>query len=144
MRTKLSILAVVVTVGAVGASIAQAASAGATTACTPAAAPTTASAQVLFAVVGKQGALNRGLGVASAGVISGTAGRYHVFFKRGVRKCAYVATIGTTGSSGLPPTGEISVVGLAGHKAGVFVRTVDDTGNPEYLPFHLVVTCPPL
>jgi hypothetical protein len=99
---------------------------------------------VLFAVVGKAGALNRGLGVQSAGVITGTAGRYHVFFKRGVRKCAYVATIGTTGPSGLPPIGEISVNALAGHKAGVFVRTVDSTGNPEYLPFHLVVTCPPL
>jgi hypothetical protein len=144
MRTKLSILAVIVVVGALGAGIAQAASGRSHHTAKVTAAPTQASAQVLFAVVGKKGALKRGLGVASASVLQGTAGRYTVFFKRGVRKCAYVATIGTTGFSGLPPTGEISVVGLAGHKAGVFIRTVDDTGNPEYLPFHLVVTCPPL
>jgi hypothetical protein len=67
-----------------------------------------------------------------------------VFFKRGVRKCAYEATIGTTGFTGVPPVGEVSVVAFAGHKAAVFVRTVDSTGNPEYLPFHLVVACPAL
>ena len=92
----------------------------------------------------KKGALNRGLGVASANVVSGTAGRYTVFFKRGVRKCAYEATLGTTGFTGVPPVGEVSVVAFAEHKAAVFVRTVDSTGNPEYLPFHLVVACPPL
>jgi hypothetical protein len=144
MRTKLSILAALLAVGALGAGIAQAASGRSHHAVRPVAAPTRASAQVLFAVVGKKGTLNRGLGVASAGVLQGTAGRYHVVFDRGVRKCAYVATIGTTGFSGLPPTGEVSVVALASHKAGVFVETVDDNGNPEYLPFHLVVTCPPL
>ena len=145
MRTKLSILAATVAVGALGAGIAQAASAGSHHAAKVAAAPTRASAQVLFAVVGKKGALNRGLGVASANVQQGgTAGRYTVFFKRGVRKCAYEATIGTTGFTGVPPVGEVGVVAFAGHKAAVFVRTTDSTGNPEYLPFHLVVTCPPL
>ena len=142
MRPKLSILAAIVAVGALGAGIAQAA--GGSHTVKPAAAPTRASAQVLFAVVGKKGALNRGLGVASANVVQGTAGRYTVFFKRGVRKCAYEATIGTTGFTGVPPVGEVSVVAFAGHKAAVFVRTVDSTGNPEYLPFHLVVACPPL
>jgi hypothetical protein len=140
MRTKLSILAALVAVGALGAGIGIAQGA----AHHRVAAPTHASSQVLFAVVTKAGHLNRGLGVQSAGVFQGTAGRYRVVFKRGVRKCAYVATIGTIGTSGVPPTGEISVVGLAGHKAGVFVETVDSTGNPEYLPFHLVVTCPKL
>jgi len=144
MRTKLSILATIVAVGALGAGIAQAASGGTGHTVKPAAAPTRVSAQVLFAVVGKKGALNRGLGVASTNVVRGTAGRYTVFFKRGVRKCAYEATIGTTGFTGVPPDGEISVVAFAGHKAAVFVRTVDSTGNPEYLPFHLVVACPPL
>jgi hypothetical protein len=141
MRTKLSIAAALVAVGALGAGIGIAQGAAHDRVV---AAPTHASAQVLFAVVTKAGHLNRGLGVQSAGVFSGTAGRYHVLFKRGVRKCAYVATIGTIGTSGVPPTGEISVVGLAGHKAGVFVETVDSAGNPEYLPFHLVVTCPKL
>jgi hypothetical protein len=140
MRTKLSILAALIAVGALGAGIGIAQGA----AHHRVAAPTHASAQVLFAVVTKAGHLNRGLGVQSAGVFQGTAGRYHVVFKRGVRKCAYVATIGTIGTSGVPPTGQISVVGLAGHKAGVFVETVDSTGNPAYLPFHLVVTCPKL
>ena len=145
MRTKLSILAAIVAVGALGAGIAQAASGGSHHAAkAAAAAPTRASAQVLFAVVGKKGALNRGLGVASTNVVQGTAGRYTVFFKRGVRKCAYEATIGTTGFTGVPPVGEVGVVALAGHKAAVFVRTTDSTGNPEYLPFHLVVACPPL
>jgi hypothetical protein len=144
MRTKLSILAAIVAVGALGAGIAQAASGGRHHPAKVAAAPTRASAQVLFAVVGKKGALNRGVGAASANVVQGTAGRYTVFFKRGVRKCAYEATIGTTGFTGVPPVGEISVVAFAGHKAAVFVRTVDSTGNPEYLPFHLVVACRPL
>jgi len=144
MRTKLSILVAIVAVGALGAGIAQAASGGGHHPAKSARAPTQASAQVLFAVVGKKGALNRGLGVASANVVSGTAGRYTVFFKRGVRKCAYEATLGTTGFTGVPPVGEVSVVAFAEHKAAVFVRTVDSTGNPEYLPFHLVVACPPL
>jgi hypothetical protein len=144
MRTKLSILAAIVAVGALGAGIAQAASGGSHHPAKSPRAPTQASAQVLFAVVGKKGALNRGLGVASANVVSGTAGRYTVFFKRGVRKCAYEATLGTTGFTGVPPVGEVSVVAFAEHKAAVFVRTVDSTGNPEYLPFHLVVACPPL
>jgi hypothetical protein len=99
---------------------------------------------VLFAVVGRMGQLNRGLGVVSAGIDHGNTGQYHVLFKRGVRKCAYVATIGTVGSTGTPPDGEIGVVGLNGHKAGVFVETFDSNGNPTHQPFHLVVTCPPL
>jgi hypothetical protein len=43
-----------------------------------------------------------------------------------------------------PSLGQISVAGLPGHKAGVFVKTVDSAGNPSYQPFHLVVTCPKL
>jgi F0F1-type ATP synthase membrane subunit c/vacuolar-type H+-ATPase subunit K len=103
MKTKLSILAALVAVGAVGAGIgiAQGASSGNSTpqhlAVQPAVTPTHASAQVLFAVVGRMGQLNRGLGVASAGIDHGNTGEYHVLFKRGVAKCAYVATIGTTG-----------------------------------------------
>jgi hypothetical protein len=139
MRTKLSIVAAIVAIGALGAGIGIAKAAGHRVA-----APTHASAQVLFAVVTKTGHLYRGLGAASAGVDSHQTGEYHVLFKRGVRKCAYTATIGTIGSSGQPPSGEISVEGLHGHKAGVFVVTVDSAGNPSYLPFHLVVTCPPL
>ena len=130
MRTKLSSLAAIVAVGALGAGIAQAASGGSHHTTKVAAAPTRASAQVLFAVVGKKGALTRGLGVAAATALEGTAGRYTVFFKRGVRKCAYEATIGTTGFTGVPPVGEVSVVAFAGHKAAVFVRTVDSTANP--------------
>jgi hypothetical protein len=140
MRTKLSIVAALVAVGALGAGIGIAQGA----AHHRVASPTHASAQVLFAVVNKTGHLNRGLGAQSAGVDSHQTGEYHVYFKRGVRKCAYVATIGTIGASGAPPSGEISVEGLHGHKAGVFVETVDSAGNPEYLGFHLAVTCPKL
>jgi hypothetical protein len=150
MKTKLSILAALVAVGAVGAGIgiAQGASSGNSTpqhlAVQPAVTPTHASAQVLFAVVGRMGQLNRGLGVASAGIDHGNTGEYHVLFKRGVAKCAYVATIGTTGARGTPPDGEIGVVGLFQHKAGVFIETFDSNGTPTFEPFHLVVTCPPL
>ncbi len=140
MRARLSIAAVLVAVGALGAGlgIARGAAHHRVTA------PTHASAQVLFAVVTKTGHLYRGLGAVSAGVDSHQTGEYHVLFGRGVRKCAYVATIGTIGSSGAPPSGEVSVEGLHGHKTGVFVETVDSAGNPSYLPFHLVVTCPKL
>jgi hypothetical protein len=140
MRTKLSILAALVAVGALGAGIGIAHGASHRRV----AAPTHASAQVLFAVVTKTGHLYRGLGAVSAGVDHNQPGEYHVLFGRGVRKCAYVATIGTIGSSGSPPSGEVSVEGLHAHKAGVFVETVDSAGNPSYLPFHLVVTCPKL
>ena len=54
MRTKLSILATIVAVGALGAGIAQAASGGTGHTVKPAAAPTRVSAQVLFAVVGEE------------------------------------------------------------------------------------------
>jgi hypothetical protein len=139
MRTKLSIMAALVAVGALGAGIGIAQGASGSHGV---AAPTHASAQVLFAVVNKTGHLNRGLGALSAGVDNHQTGEYHVYFKRGVRKCAYVATVGTTGFTGPAVQGEASVEGLHGHKTGVFVKTVDSTGNPSYLAFHLVVTCP--
>jgi hypothetical protein len=140
MRRRLSIAAALVAVGALAAGIGIAQGA----AHHRAAAPTHASAQVLFAVVTKTGHLYRGLGVQSAGVDHHQTGEYHVVFKRGVRKCAYTGTIGTALPSGSPPLGEISVAGLPGHKKGVFVKTVDSAGNPSYQPFHLVVTCPKL
>jgi hypothetical protein len=108
------------------------------------AAPFTGRSQTMFAVVSANGTLVRGYGAASAGPIGSTPGIYRVLFMRGVRKCAYSATLGGTGSSGLPPIGEVGVVGLVGHKAGVYVRTFDSTGATTAASFHLVVACTPL
>jgi hypothetical protein len=150
MRTRISVLAALIAAVAIGAGIgvAHGASSGNATpehlVVAPSVTPTHATAQVLFAVVKKNGQLSRGLGVLSSGFDAGGPGTYRVLFKRGVSKCAYVATLGKSTSSGLPPQGSIGVVGLFQHKAGVFVETVDSTGSPTNDGFHLVVTCPPL
>jgi hypothetical protein len=100
------------------------------------------SAATLFAVVNFDGSLARGYGTLSSkheGV-----GSYQVLFKRGLRKCAYVATLGTAGSTGVPPTGYAGVVGRNGHVNGVYVQTFDQSGSLKDEGFHLVVSCPPL
>jgi hypothetical protein len=106
--------------------------------------PFTGRSQTMYAVVAADGTLVRGYGVASSGEIGSTPGIYRVLFNRGVRKCAYTATLGGTGSAGTPPIGEIGVVGLVGHKAGVYVRTYDSNGVTTAGSFHLVVACTPL
>jgi hypothetical protein len=110
----------------------------------PSTAPFKASAQTLFAVVNADGSLSRGYGVLSSTPTGTMPGTYKVIFKRGVAKCAYVATLGSSGSTGSGPVGEVGVVGLFGHKAGVYVRTYDSSGATTAAGFHLVVACPPL
>jgi hypothetical protein len=149
MRSKLVIFAALVATAVIGVGIgiAQGAASHPNTrptriAARPSTAPFTGRAQTMFAVVNSTGTLARGFGAASAAV-DGSPGQYQVLFKRGVSKCAFVATLGSSGSNGRPPIGEIGVVGLNGRKAGVYVETYDSTGTLTAAGFHLVVTCPP-
>lgn len=153
MRRKLMLVVALAAAAAIGAGIGVAHGAGTSAqsntrtthlASRLAAAPFTGRSQTLFAVVAADGTLVRGYGVASSGEIGSTPGIYRVMFERGVRKCAYSATLGGTGSTGTPPIGEIGVVGLVGHKAGVYVRTYDSSGVTTAASFHLVIACTPL
>jgi hypothetical protein len=95
----------------------------------------------LFAVVNPDGSLARGFGAVSSQRLA--AGQYEVVFNRNVTGCAYIATIGLSGSSGASPSGEITVVGRAGNANGVFLTTTDSAGNFADRGFHLAVHCPP-
>jgi hypothetical protein len=68
-------------------------------------------------------------------------GGYEVIFFRGVRNCAYVATIGLSGSQGVEAPGETTVVGRFENRRGVFVSTHDSTGAFAPRGFHLQVSC---
>lgn len=94
-----------------------------------------------FAVVDSAGALARGGHIASTTHLG--TGNYEVIFDHNVRKCAYVATIGTTGAGSITSPGLITVAGRAGNVAGVFVRVVDRAGNSLDSSFHLTVACGP-
>ncbi len=91
------------------------------------------------AVVNSSGTLARGINVKSVKRLSFT-GEYQVLFTSKVNRCGYAATLGDPGS-GEAPDGQIGVATRFRHKNGVFVRTTDSSGNPEYLPFHLAVIC---
>jgi hypothetical protein len=97
----------------------------------------------LWAVVESDGTLVRGSGAVSSGHAGGGAGSgfYEVIFNTNVRACAYVATIGNTGSAGNPVPGEIGVVGRATNVNGVFVATVNSAGAQADRSFHLAVFC---
>lgn len=93
----------------------------------------------LFAVVRADGKLVRDCGALNSNKIA--VGVYEVRFIPGVRKCAWVATIGLPGQ-GVSPNGEISVAGAAVPQ-GVVVRTFNPAGVPADRPFHLAVHCCP-
>jgi hypothetical protein len=134
MRTKLIIGTALAATALIGVGIGAAQGA--------ASAPFTGSAQTMFAVVNPNGTLARGYGVAFSS--PDQPGQYDILFNRGVAKCAYVATLGSSGRRGGPPVGFVGVVGLVGHKAGVYVQTYSRSGALKPAGFHLVVTCPPL
>jgi hypothetical protein len=97
----------------------------------------------LYAVVASDGTLARNsAGVVSAALLSVGTGTYEVIFSRNVTTCAYVATQGLTGSTGVPDPGMIGVVGRGGNANGVFVKTYDETGTAADRAFHLSVFCP--
>ncbi|AOY80494.1 hypothetical protein BJP36_11790 [Moorena producens JHB] len=99
----------------------------------------TRGAKTVFAVVAKNGVLNRGFGASRARKVLN--GRYEVFFNRDVRRCAYTATLGTTGF-GTEPSGEVTVATRAGTTNGVWVATNNSSGNAVDRNFHLAVHCP--
>jgi len=96
-------------------------------------------ATVLYAVVDANGTLARGHKAVSATRLG--TGAYEVIFRKDVRKCAYVATIGLSGSAGASLPGEITVVGRSGNNRGVFVATHSSAGASADLGFHLGVLC---
>jgi hypothetical protein len=93
----------------------------------------------MFAVVNADGTLARGARAVSAARLA--TGAYEVTFRKDVRKCAYVATIGLSGSAGSSLPGEITVVGRAGNDRAVFVTTHSSGGASADLGFHLAVLC---
>jgi hypothetical protein len=93
----------------------------------------------LYAVVDSNGTLARGRRAVSATRLA--TGAYEVVFRRDVRRCAYVATIGLSGSAGSSLPGEITVVGRAGNDRAVFVTTHSSGGALADLGFHLAVHC---
>jgi hypothetical protein len=95
----------------------------------------------LFAVVNANGTLARGFRAVSSQRFA--VGRYAVIFNRNVRRCAYVATMGLSGSVGFSPPGQISVVGLVSNANGVFIAVSNSAGADADLGFHLAVHCRP-
>lgn len=82
---------------------------------------------------------------SSAGPVTGSrasAGLYDVTFAKDVSGCAYVATLGDTGT-GTPLVGFINVAGDSGDVNSVVVQTFDKTGSVATDgSFHLSVSCP--
>jgi hypothetical protein len=93
-----------------------------------------------FAVVGGDGTLKRQMHVERAQRLS--VGMYEVIFKRDVRRGVYVATLGGADFQGLPPVGQLGVMGRANNPRGVLVTVGDASGNPLDAGFHLLVVCP--
>jgi hypothetical protein len=93
--------------------------------------------RTMYAVVNADGTLARGRRAVSATRLG--TGAYEVVFRKDVRKGAYVATIGLSGSAGSSLPGEITVVGRAGNDRGVFVTTHSSGGAAADLGFHLAV-----
>jgi hypothetical protein len=96
-------------------------------------------ASTMYAVVNANGTLARGRRAVSATRLG--TGAYEVIFRKDVRKCAYVATIGLSGSAGSSLPGEITVVGRVGNDRGVFLTTHSSGGASADLGFHLAVLC---
>ena len=92
----------------------------------------------LFAVVGDDGTLVRGAGAVSAEVAA--MAHYDVIFNRDVTGCAYVAVLGSVGST-LGPSGEAVVAQDPTNPNGVRVKTADSAGVLDPESFHLHVAC---
>ncbi|HEY9826761.1 MAG TPA: hypothetical protein V6D19_15070 [Stenomitos sp.] len=100
----------------------------------------TVNTQTKFAVVNDNGITARGRGVVSSQSLG--TGLYEVIFNRDVTTCSYVATVGSSATSGTSPSGEMTVVGRFGNANGVFLTSKDSAGNAVNRGFHLQVLCP--
>jgi hypothetical protein len=87
--------------------------------------------------VNADGSMARGFQAVSSQRFS--IGRYEVIFSHDVTGSAYVATVGDSGSTIVPPAGEISVVGRFGTPNGVFIAVRDSAGNLADRGFYLAV-----
>jgi hypothetical protein len=97
------------------------------------------TAQTFFAVVNPDGSLARGFQAVSSQKLFGITGFYEVIFSHDLTGSAFVASIGDSGSTVVPPGGEVSVVGRLGTPNGVFIATRDSAGNFADRGFHLAV-----
>ena len=68
-------------------------------------------------------------------------GDYTIRFNQDVRACVYVATLGYTGFTGVPPPGSIAVVGEFADPTGIWVSTDDMTGTATDRSFHVAIFC---
>ena len=94
-----------------------------------------------FAAVNTDGSLARRAGVAASDNLSG-AGSYEVIFRRNVRSCAYLATIGSADiPEDQPAAGFIGVADRTGTPRGVYVQTYRANGNEADRPFHIDIVC---
>jgi hypothetical protein len=91
-----------------------------------------------WAVMNASGSLARSSGTTSAGRLG--AGVYEVIFNTNVSNCAFVASVGETGS-GATPSGYAATTRRSGNANGVRVETRSGTAAPADRPFHLVVVC---
>lgn len=97
------------------------------------------TAQSFYAVVGGTGGLARGFEATGATQLA--TGTYQVDFAQNITGCAYLGTIGLTGSLGASGPGTITVVGRAGDANGVFIQTYNSAGALANLSFHLGILC---
>jgi hypothetical protein len=95
------------------------------------------TSQTFFAVVNPDGSLARGFQAVSSQRFA--TGRYEVIFTHDLTGSAFIATLGGSGSVGVPPSGEIAVIGRAGTPNGVFLATTDSVGMSADRGFHLAV-----
>jgi hypothetical protein len=102
--------------------------------------PPGAAHQSFTAVVNAKGHLVRGAGATGASQPEGK-GTYEVDFDSDITGCAYVATLGQTGSTGTAAAGDITVVGRSGVPSGLFVETADTLGHLKNRAFHVDVGC---
>lgn len=90
-------------------------------------------------MIAAPGTTARGSHVTSSTLV--TIGSYRVIFDHNVSKCAFTATLGTTGTNLVTATGEITVAGAFLNKNGVAVQILNRSGTHVSIPFHLAVDC---
>lgn len=92
-----------------------------------------------FAVVNSDNSLARGRNVVSVDNLG--SGISIVHFASDKTQCAYTATVGLSGSSGISSPGYATVVGAAVDPNGVFMDTYGSSGTLAALGYHLVTSC---
>jgi hypothetical protein len=95
----------------------------------------------LWAVVNSNGSLARTGCPGTTSHLRPITGVYTVLFPVNVRHCAYVGTIGLSGSTGFANPGFITVVAQHNNRKGVYVVTSDSSGSQTDFGFHLAALC---